>query len=202
MFDALFRQIKDRLFVSLAKMLDIPPNLITMFSLILGGLTVGFVLQKLYLAALIFWILNRFFDGLDGAIARIHQRQTDLGGYIDVLSDFIIYAAIPIGLVVSAPTIERYFCLTLMISTFYVNAASWMYLSAILEKQKQGSKTSREDEDTTVIMPAGLVGSTETILMYSLFFMMPERIAILFSIMGILVGLTICQRLIWATVKL
>ena len=130
MFDALFRQIKDRLFVSVAKMLDIPPNLITVFSLILGGLTVGFVLQKLYLAALMFWILNRIFDGLDGAIARIHQRQTDLGGYIDILSDFIIYAAIPISLVVSAPTIERYFCLTLMISTFYVNAASWMYLSA------------------------------------------------------------------------
>jgi phosphatidylglycerophosphate synthase len=130
MFDALFRQIKDRLFVSVAKMLDIPPNLITVFSLILGGLTIGFVLQKLYLAALIFWILNRIFDGLDGAIARIHQRQTDLGGYIDILSDFIIYAAIPISLVVSSPTIERYFCLTLMISTFYVNAASWMYLSA------------------------------------------------------------------------
>ena len=200
MFDALFRQIKDRLFVSVAKMLDIPPNLITVFSLILGGLTVGFVLKKLYLAALIFWILNRLFDGLDGAIARIHQRQTDLGGYIDILSDFIIYAAIPISLVVSAPTIERYFCLTLMISTFYVNAASWMYLSAILEKQKQGSKTSRED--TAVIMPTGLVGGTETVLMYSLFFMMPERIAILFSIMSILVGLTICQRLIWATVKL
>jgi len=168
--------------------------------LILGGLTVGFVLKNLYLAALIFWILNRLFDGLDGAIARIHQRQTDLGGYIDILSDFIIYAAIPISLVVSAPTIERYFCLTLMISTFYVNAASWMYLSAILEKQKQGSKTSRED--TAVIMPTGLVGGTETILMYSLFFMMPERIAVLFSIMSILVGLTICQRLIWATVKL
>ena len=80
MFDALFRQIKDRLFVSVAKMLDIPPNLITVFSLILGGLTVGFVLQKLYLAALMFWFLNRIFDGLDGAIARIHQRQTDLGG--------------------------------------------------------------------------------------------------------------------------
>ena len=118
----------------------------------------------------------------------------------DILSDFIIYAAIPISLVVSSPTIERYFCLTLMISTFYVNAASWMYLSAILEKQKQGSKTSRED--TTVIMPTGLVGGTETVLMYSFFFMMPERIAILFSIMSILVGLTICQRLIWATVKL
>ena len=200
MFDALFRQIKDRLFVSLAKMLDIPPNLITMFSLILGGLTVGFVLQKLYLTALIFWVLNRFFDGLDGAIARIHQRQTDLGGYIDILFDFITYAAIPISLVVSSPTVERYFCLTLMISTFYVNAASWMYLSAILEKQKQGSKTSRED--TTIIMPTGLVGGTETILMYSLFLIMPEHMAILFSIMSILVGLTICQRLIWATIKL
>ena len=51
-------------------------------------------------------------------------------------------------------------------------------------------------------MPTGLVSGTETILMYSLFFMMPEQIAILFSIMSILVGLTICQRLIWATVKL
>ncbi|HIA67209.1 TPA: CDP-alcohol phosphatidyltransferase family protein [Candidatus Poribacteria bacterium] len=59
-----------------------------------------FIPKKPYLVALIFWILNWFFDGLDGAIARAHQRQTDLGGYLDTLSDFIIYAAIPISLVV------------------------------------------------------------------------------------------------------
>ena len=123
MFDTLLRQIKDRLFASVAKMLNIPPNLVTAFSLILGGLTISFILKKLYLVSLIFWILNRFFDGLDGAIARAHQRQTDLGGYLDILSDFMIYAAIPISLVVNSPTMERYFYLTLMISTFYVNAA-------------------------------------------------------------------------------
>ena len=200
MFDTLLRQIKDRLFASVAKMLNIPPNLVTAFSLILGGLTISCILKKLYLVSLIFWILNRFFDGLDGAIARAHQRQTDLGGYLDILSDFMIYAAIPISLVVNSPTMERYFYLTLMISTFYVNAASWMYLSAISEKQAQESKTSRED--TTVIMPSGLIGGMETILMYSLFFVIPERIAALFSIMSILAGLTICQRLIWAMVKL
>ena len=46
MFDALLRQIKDRLLASVAEMLNIPPNLVTAFSLILGGLTVVFYPEK------------------------------------------------------------------------------------------------------------------------------------------------------------
>ena len=53
-----------------------------------------------------------------------------------------------------------------------------MYLSAILEEWTLGSNTRRED--TTVIMPDGLIGGAEAILMYSLFFAIPERIAVLF----------------------
>ena len=40
--------------------------------------------------ALLFFLLNRFFDGVDGALARL-QEPSDLGGFYDIISDFIIY---------------------------------------------------------------------------------------------------------------
>lgn len=36
--------------------------------------------------------------GIDGLVARVSGQQTDFGGYLDILCDFVVYAAIPIGL--------------------------------------------------------------------------------------------------------
>jgi phosphatidylglycerophosphate synthase len=47
-------------------------------------------------AALGALLINRLADGLDGAVAR-HDRLTDLGGYLDIVCDFLIYAGIPVG---------------------------------------------------------------------------------------------------------
>ena len=44
------------------------------------------------------WLLNRLLDGLDGALARRTGRQSDLGAYADILSDVVVYAAIPVGI--------------------------------------------------------------------------------------------------------
>ena len=49
------------------------------------------IMGQYYLLALLFILLNRIGDGLDGAIAR--QTQTsDAGGFLDICLDFIFYA--------------------------------------------------------------------------------------------------------------
>ena len=127
-------------------------------------------------------------------LARLHDKQDDFGGYLDILLDFVAYAAVPIGLVLASPTPERYLALAVMLATFYVNTASWMYLAAILEK-----RSSRDPETaTTVVMPAGLIGGTETIIAYCLFLIFPADLILLFNIFTALVGVTILQRLVWA----
>lgn len=45
---------------------------------------------------LVLILLNRLFDGLDGAVARA-AGPTDLGGYLDIVADFAFYVSVPVG---------------------------------------------------------------------------------------------------------
>jgi phosphatidylglycerophosphate synthase len=102
------------------------------------------------------WLFNRVLDGLDGMVARFHARQSDFGGYLDIVLDFVVYAAIPVGLYWGNPGATNTAALILLLSSFYVNAASWIYLSAILEKRAAGA--SARGELTSVTMPNGWWG--------------------------------------------
>ena len=48
----------------------------------------------MFAAALIFLLLNRLADGLDGAVAR-QTAPSALGAYIDIVSDFLLWALLP-----------------------------------------------------------------------------------------------------------
>jgi hypothetical protein len=133
---------------------------------------------------------------------------------VDILADFVIYAGFPVALVVGAPSTGGYLSLAFLLACFYLNTASWMYLAAILEKRKYGAiaracpapreapgtgEPSRRSELTTITMPAGLIGGTETIIFYSLFLLWPAYLVPLYSLMAGMVLITIGQRLLWAS---
>ena len=195
MFDSSLRRFKDRVGTPLAqRMSRVSPMFISMLALVVGLLATYAAYKGQYIWAFAFWILNRILDGLDGLIARLHDRQSDFGGYVDILTDYIVYASLPIGLVAGSPSIERYLALAFMLASFYVNTASWMYLAAILEKRAAHDP----DTQTTIVMPVGIIGGFETIIAYGIFLLFPAHITILFSIFATLVFITIIQRLIWA----
>ena len=195
MFDSPLRRFKDQVGTPLArKMSHVSPTFISMLGLVIGLLATYEAFKQHYFWAFALWIFNRILDGLDGLIARLHQHQSDFGGYVDILIDFIIYAALPIGLVAGSTSSERFLALAFMLASFYINTASWMYLAAILEK-----RAVRDPEiQTTIVMPAGIIGGFETIVAYGIFLLFPVYITILFSIFSALVLMTIIQRLIWA----
>ena len=195
MFDTPLRKFKDDVGAPLARRLSrVHPITISLIGLIVALLAAWSAYRQIYFAAFALWILNRVLDGLDGLLARMHNKQSDFGGYVDILTDFTAYAALPIGLVAGSPSSERYLALAFMLASFYINTASWMYLAAILEKRAAHTA----DTDTTIIMPAGLIGGFETIIAFSIFTLFPVYIALLYSIFGILVFFTIFQRVIWA----
>ena len=184
MLDERMRQLKESAFDPLARpLLSVPPLALSIAGLALG---VG--------AAVALWFLNRVFDGLDGTVARSRGMQSDLGGYLDIVIDFVVYAAIPVGLALGRPSETVTLSLIFLLCTYYINAASWMYLAAILEKRN----LSRGDKLTTITMPTGIIGGTETILFYTLFILFPAHLMWLFSLMGTLILITILQRLVWA----
>lgn len=194
MFDTTLRQAKDRVGTPLALHLGaFSPNAVSVGGFVVGLLAAWQASQGNGASAVILWLFSRVLDGLDGLIARLHGKQSDFGGYLDIVLDFVVYAAVPIGLTLSAPTPDRFIALAVMLSSFYVNAASWMMLAAILEKRGRA-----EGGLTTVTMPPGLIGALETIAAYTAFLLWPEQMVWLYGVFAALVGATIIQRLVWA----
>lgn len=159
------------------------------FGLAAAGLAWG----RLYGWAAAAWFLNRLFDGLDGEVARRRGIQSDLGGYVDIVADFGIYFAVPFSIVLGRNESALWLPLVLLLGSFYVNGASWMYLSALLEKRGQA-----EAGTTSVTMPVAIVEGLETILFFFAFLVFPQFAGPLMVVMAALVFIGIGQRLLWA----
>ena len=198
----MLRPVKERVLAPVARAMGrrVSPLALTVVGFTAGIWAAAMVARGSYHAALVFWFANRMIDGLDGTLARIQGAQSDFGGYADIVADFVVYAAIPIGFVVASPSMPVALMALALLASFYVNAASWMYLAAILERRDRGA--AQRGELTTITMPDGLVGGTETIVFYAGFFLWPERIVLLFGLMSVLVLATVCQRVVWAARRL
>jgi len=203
MLDGVLRGPKDRLMEPLASSIGarVHPTTISLAALAAGLGCAASLAYGAFWSGLLFWLLNRLLDGLDGVVARQQDLQSDLGGYLDIIFDLVVYALIPIALAIAAPEQPGlWLALAFLLASFYVNVGSWMFLSAILEKRGRGTAGSLER--TTVTFPTGLVEGTETMILFTLFIIFPEQLAHLFWIAALLVALTSVQRLVWACWKL
>ena len=108
MLDKVLRPPKERLLVPAARLTQrVHPTVLTLIAFGVGVLAVGAVLLHEPPLALGLWLTNRVLDGLDGSAARFQARQSDFGGYLDILLDTVIYAALPTALVIAAPVASR-----------------------------------------------------------------------------------------------
>ncbi len=197
MIDELLRIPKEKIMEPLAKSLpDISPTAITVTACLVGVASGAAAAGQQNGLALGLWGLNRFLDGLDGTLARVRGQQSDLGGYLDIVLDMVVYAAIPLGLALGSKEPGTILALAILFASFYINSATWMYLSALLEKRNLGAKA--RGELTTVTIPGGLMEGLETFIFYSLFLVFPQWLGILFAVMAGLVVITSVQRVAWA----
>jgi phosphatidylglycerophosphate synthase len=201
-FDDLLRRLKDRLLAPVARALGsrVRPLAVTVLACLVGVGAAWCAARGAYLAGLALWLANRVLDGFDGTLARVQGSQSDFGGYLDLLLDFVVYVAVPIGLVLGRPTLPVAVAALVLLASFCVNLVSWMYLSAVLERRSAGA--AARGELTSVTMPAGLIAGTETVVLFSLFFVFPEHLVVAFAAMAVLVGVTIVQRVVWAARRL
>ncbi len=198
MFDEWFRLHKERWFTPLALLLgrSISPLAVTVLALVLGIASAFAASRAAWSVAILLWVSNRFLDGLDGTLARVQRRQSDFGGYLDIVLDFVVYAAIPIGITLALDTRATWLATTVLLATWFVNAASWMYLAAVLERR--GAGAAKRGELTTVTMPRGLVAGTETVVFFLLFLAFPAQYVLLAWIMSAGVTIGVGQRIVWA----
>lgn len=196
MHDAFLRRQKDRLMTPVAgsTFAAIHPNLISVVAMVIGLGSGLAIMGQWYWVGLLLWAINRIMDGLDGVVARVHQKQSDFGGYLDLFLDFIIYLAVPIAFVAASPTTTNLWAGLFLLTSYVLNTISWTTLAALLEKRQRQTVNRL----TSMEMPTGLIEGAETILFYTLFYLLPGYIAILFTVMSILVLFTASQRVWWA----
>src|SRR6516162_9453820 len=79
----------------------VPPTALTAAGWAAGaGACVATAVQA-WPVALGLWLANRLADGLDGPTARASGSATELGGFVDIVADFSIYAGILLGLAIA-----------------------------------------------------------------------------------------------------
>jgi phosphatidylglycerophosphate synthase len=198
MFDQILRIPKERILEPLARgpLKNIDPNVITISACavsICAGLAAW---QGQNGLALGLWYLNRFLDGLDGTVARVNHKQSDFGGYLDIVLDMVAYVAIPLGLAFALNRLDVFIALTLLFAIFYINSAAWMMLAANLEKHKNGSQA--KGELTAVTMPTAIIEGAEAVIIYSLFLLFPAWLPFLFYLLAVLVLLSAVLQVSWA----
>lgn len=201
MLDDVLRNPKEKIMEPLAKAVPgVSPTAITVLAGVVGVAAATAAAYQQYPLALGLWIANRVLDGLDGTLARVTGKQSDLGAYLDIVVDMVIYAAIPFGLALGSDLPDAFVALSLLLSSFYINGATWMFLSSLLEKRNQGANA--QGQLTTVIIPRGLIEGMETFVFFSLFFIFPQWLTGLYYLMAGLVVLTSIQRVAWAIQRL
>jgi phosphatidylglycerophosphate synthase len=192
MFDAQLRPLIDRLLNPIGRglvALGMTANQVTMIGAAFGLIAAGCVAAGLFYPALWFVIANRVIDGLDGAVARA-SRSSDFGGYLDIVSDFIFYSAIPLAFAVARP--ETALAAAFLIFSFIGTATSFLGFAILAEKHKV---TTQIRGKKAFYYLGGLTEGTETILLFLAMLVWPDYFSLMAIVFGILCWVTTGTRI-------
>lgn len=137
--------------------------------------------------ALALWLANRVLDGLDGPVARVRGGGTDLGGMLDFLADYVVYAGFVVGVAIAVPD-ARVAC-TALLATYLLNIVALLSFASLVEKRR----LAYGDERSLRFTP-GLTEGTETIVAYAAFCVFPGDADVVAWVFAGMVLFTVGQR--------
>lgn len=154
------------------------------------GLLAGVAIINDYLwFGLVFLMMNRLCDGLDGAVARLSD-PTDKGAFLDIVLDFIVYSLIPLAFALrdsaDAPAVA------FLIFSFVSTGSTFLAFS-IFAKNNNLKNDSLADKSFYYLQ--GLTESTETVAVFALMCIFPNAVASLCIIFGGLCLMTAAMRI-------
>jgi phosphatidylglycerophosphate synthase len=193
MIDARFRRYMDPPLGAIARGLrttGITANQVTITGFIIGLSAIPLLALQHYMAALAVIAVNRFADGLDGAIAR-DRGITDAGGYLDIVLDFIFYSAVIFGFCLALPDQALYGAF--LIFSFIGTGSSFLALSIFAAKR---SLTTNLRGTKSIYYLGGLTEGFETITTLVLMCLFPAWFWLIASIFGTLCWITTLTRIV------
>ena len=195
MFDASLRRPIDRLLARSEKLLALLPlsaNSVTWCGLSLCLPLLWCLAHGMFSWALLLIVLNRVFDGIDGAIARL-RGATDLGGYWDIVADFLFYASIPVGFALY--DVQNALASTLLLASFIGTSSSFLAYAIIASKRQM---TTEARGKKSFYHLGGLIEGSETIVFMLLICLIPAYYNILAMIFAGLCALSTGGRMLMA----
>lgn len=149
----------------------VTPNRITALGLALGLGGSLAAWNHRWAIALLFWLLSRIADGVDGSLARLRAASsrsspTLAGGYLDIMADFAVYGSFVVGVAHGAGGSLVPYLVVLL--AYYLNGAAFLAFSSIGERSG-----IRLDDGRSLSFIAGLAEGAETIVVHSLWCLFP-----------------------------
>jgi len=168
---------------------QISANSITITGFIVGTIVVPLLWFKLYHAAIVVILVNRFFDALDGAVAR-KFGPTNLGGYLDITCDFIFYSVVVFGFALADPE-NNGLAAAFLIFSFTGTGSSFLAFAAVAHKQGISSKAYGPK---SFYYLGGLTEGTETILFFVIVCIFPSSFPVLAVLFSSICWITVLGR--------
>ncbi|MEU4626550.1 CDP-alcohol phosphatidyltransferase family protein [Actinoplanes sp. NPDC023801] len=166
----------------------VSPLTVTVAGWLAGVAACGAAATGRWWLALVLWLLNRLLDGLDGPVARV-RGATELGGFLDIVADFSIYAGFVVAVAVARPE-ARLACVALLCA-YYLSGTAFLALSSLLERRGSTIGDAR-----SLRFVGGLAEGAETVAVYVLFCVFPQWAAPIAWVFTAAVAVTAVQRVI------
>jgi phosphatidylglycerophosphate synthase len=171
----------------------ITPDRLTVVGLALGLAGAASAAGELWWAALAGWLGSRLADGLDGPLARRRSRRggpdAGAGGFLDITADFAVYGAFVVGVGIGWGGSLLPFLAVLL--AYYVNGAAFLAFSAIAERTGH-----RIDDGRSLSFLGGLAEGTETVVVHSLWCLVPGAAGPLAWAWAVIVGTSAVHRVV------
>jgi len=206
MLDAMARRFLDRPLSGLARLIDRPfvsPNRLTLLGLATGLASAATAAAQLWWWALGLWLFSRAMDGLDGPLARRRHAAahgnpetshgSEAGGFLDITADFAVYGATVVGVALGATRQydADWLPFLLVLLAYYLNGTAFLAFSSIAERTGR----QRED-DRSLSFLGGLAEGTETIVVHSLWLVIPAHAGVIATVWAAVVGVSAAQRVV------
>lgn len=195
MFDCYIRPYIDKplnkIAIFFANKSIVSANVITLTGLGFGAISFICILLQQNYFALMFLLMNRLCDGLDGAVARARNEESDFGGYLDIVADFFVYAGFPFFTAIGIGTYEAIAAAAFILFSIILSGTSFLAYAVIASKK--GMTTSQQGEKS-FFFSRGIMEGSETILFLILICLLPNYFIILSLIFASLCILTALMR--------
>jgi phosphatidylglycerophosphate synthase len=166
-------------------------NAVTIIGCVVGLAAAPAILFRQFELALALVLINRFLDGVDGTMARVNG-PTDRGAFLDIVCDFLVYAAIPLAFAFANPAANALAAATLLAS-FIGTGATFLAFAAV--SAKTGRDVNPAYPNKAIFYLGGLTEGTETIIAFCLMCLLPQHFATIAYVFASMCVVTIATRL-------